>query len=102
MALPTSPLQGRLPIVSKLLFLVASRGESKDAGKLQKMFDKLPMDYDLLFILDANNSQRNAFDEADVSYIMDKNPTGNLSDQLQKYADSFADNYDGIFTIAKI
>lgn len=88
--------------MSKLLFLVASRGEPAEAGKLQKMFDKLPADYDLLFILDANNSMRNAYDEADVSYILDKNPTGNLSDQLQKYADSFADNYDGIFTIVKI
>ncbi len=88
--------------MSKLLFLVASQGQPADAKKLQGMFDKLPMDYDLLFILDANNSQRNAFDEADVSYIMDKNPTGNLADQLPKYADSFGANYDVIFSITKI
>ena len=88
--------------MNKLLFLVASKGQPAEAKKLQEMFDKLPMDYDLLFILDANNSQRNAFDEADVSYIMDKNPTGNLADQLPKYADSFAGNYDGIFSITKI
>lgn len=88
--------------MSKLLFLVASHGQPTEAGKLQKMFDHLPMDYDLLFILDANNSQRDSYDEADVSYILDKNPTGNLADQLPKYADSFKDNYDGIFTIVKI
>lgn len=88
--------------MNKLLFLVASRGEPKDAKKLQEMFDKLPADYDLLFILDANNSMRDSYDEADVSYILDKNPTGNLADQLPKYADSFKDNYDGIFTIVKI
>lgn len=91
-----------MPLVSKILFLVASKGQPQDAGKLQKMFDHLPMDYDLLFILDANNSHRDSYDEADVSYIMDKNPTGNLADQLPKYANSFADNYDGIFTIVKI
>jgi predicted oxidoreductase (fatty acid repression mutant protein) len=97
-----SALQGRLPIVNKILFLVASKGQPQEAKALQEMFDLLPQDYDLLFILDANNSMRNAYDEADVSYIMDKNPTGNLSDQLPKYADSFADNYERIFAITQI
>jgi hypothetical protein len=97
-----SALQGRLPIVNKILFLVASKGQPQEAKALQEMFDLLPADYDLLFILDANNSMRNAYDDADVSYIMDKNPTGNLSDQLPKYADSFADNYERIFTVTQI
>jgi hypothetical protein len=88
--------------VNKILFLVASKGQPAQAKALQEMFDLLPQDYDLLFILDANNSMRNAYDDADVSYIMDKNPTGNLSDQLQKYADSFADNYERIFAITQI
>ena len=88
--------------MNKILFLVASHGQPEQAKALQKMFDLLPQDYDLLFILDANNSMRNAYDEADVSYIMDKNPTGNLSDQLPKYANSFADNYERIFAITQI
>lgn len=88
--------------MNKILFLVASKGQPQEAKALQEMFDLLPADYDLLFILDANNSMRNAYDDADVSYIMDKNPTGNLSDQLPKYADSFADNYERIFTVTQI
>ena len=88
--------------MNKILFLVASKGQPQQAKALQVMFDQLPADYDLLFILDANNSMRNAYDDADVSYIMDKNPTGNLSDQLPKYADSFADNYEHIFAITQI
>lgn len=88
--------------MNKILFLVASKGQPAQAKVLQDMFDLLPQDYDLLFILDANNSMRNAYDDADVSYIMDKNPTGNLSDQLQKYAESFADNYEHIFAITQI
>jgi hypothetical protein len=88
--------------VNKILFLVASKGQPQEAAALQDMFDLLPQDYDLLFILDANNSMRNAYDEADVSYIMDKNPTGNLFDQLPKYAESFADNYEHIFAITQI
>jgi hypothetical protein len=88
--------------VNKILFLVASQGQPQKAGQLQAMFNQLPADYDLLFILDANNSMRNAYDDADVSYILDKNPTGNLSDQLPKYAKAFADNYEQIFSITKI
>jgi hypothetical protein len=88
--------------VNKILFLVASKGQPEQAKALQEMFNLLPQDYDLLFILDANNSMRNAYDDADVSYILDKNLTGNLSDQLPKYADSFADNYERIFTITQI
>jgi hypothetical protein len=88
--------------VNKILFLVASKGQPAQAKALQDMFDLLPQDYDLLFILDANNSMRNAYDDADVSYILDKNQTGNLSDQLPKYANSFADNYERIFTITQI
>jgi hypothetical protein len=102
MAQPTSPLQARLPIVNKILFLVASKGQPAQAAALQEMFNLLPDDYDLLFILDANNSMRNAYDDADVSYILDKNRTGNLSDQLPKYAESFADNYEHIFAITQI
>jgi hypothetical protein len=102
MALRISAFQGRLPPVNKILFLVASKGQPEQAKALQEMFNLLPQDYDLLFILDANNSMRNAYDDADVSYILDKNLTGNLSDQLPKYADSFADNYERIFTITQI
>ena len=97
-----SALQGRLPIVNKILFLVASQRQPAEAAALQAMFNLLPQDYDLLFILDANNSMRDAYDEADVSYIMDKNPTGNLSDSLPRYVKLFADTYEQIFSIAKI
>jgi hypothetical protein len=102
MALPTSPLRGRLPIVNKILFLVASKGQPAQAKALQDMFNLLPDDYDLLFILDANNSMRNAYDDADVSYILDKNRTGNLSDSLPRYANLFADTYERIFTVTQI
>lgn len=88
--------------MNKILFLVASKGQPAQAGQLQAMFNQLPDDYDLLFILDANNSMRNAYDEADVSYILDKNLTGNLADQLPKYKKAFADNYEQIFTITDI
>ena len=96
------PLQARLPIVNKILFLVASQGQPQQAAALQEMFNLLPQDYDLLFILDANNSMRDAYDEADVSYILDKNATGNLSDSLPRYVKLFADTYEQIFSIAKI
>lgn len=88
--------------MNKILFLVASRGEPAEAAALQAMFNLLPDDYDLLFILDVNNSMRDAYDEADVSYIMDKNPTGNLSDSLPRYVKLFADTYEQIFSITKI
>lgn len=88
--------------MNKILFLVASQGQPQQAAALQEMFNLLPQDYDLLFILDANNSMRNAYDDADVSYIMDKNRTGNLSDQLPKYADLFAGHYERIFTLTQI
>jgi hypothetical protein len=102
MARPTLPLPGRLPIVNKILFLVASQGQPAQAAALQEMFNLLPDDYDLLFILDANNSMRNAYDDADVSYIMDKNRTGNLSDSLPRYVKLFADTYEQIFAITQI
>jgi len=98
----TSPLQGRLPRVNKILFLVASKGQPQQAAALQEMFNLLPDNYDLLFILDANNSMRNAYDDADVSYILDKNLTGNLSDSLPRYVKLFADTYEQIFSITKI
>ncbi len=88
--------------MNKILFLVASKGQPAQAKALQEMFDLLPQDYDLLFILDANNSMRNAYDDADVSYIMDKNLTGNLSDSLPRYANLFADTYERIFTVTQI
>jgi hypothetical protein len=88
--------------VNKILFLVASQGQPAQAKALQEMFNLLPQDYDLLFILDANNSMRNAYDDADVSYILDKNQTGNLSDSLPRYANLFADTYERIFTVTQI
>jgi hypothetical protein len=88
--------------VNKILFLVASKGQPAQAKALQEMFNLLPDDYDLLFILDANNSMRNAYDDADVSYILDKNLTGNLSDSLPRYANLFADTYERIFAITQI
>jgi hypothetical protein len=88
--------------VNKILFLVASKGQPAQAKALQDMFNLLPDDYDLLFILDANNSMRNAYDDADVSYILDKNRTGNLSDSLPRYANLFADTYERIFTVTQI
>jgi hypothetical protein len=88
--------------VNKILFLVASKGQPAQAKALQEMFNLLPDDYDLLFILDANNSMRNAYDDADVSYILDKNQTGNLSDSLPRYANLFADTYERIFAITQI
>ena len=88
--------------MNKILFLVASQRQPAEAKALQAMFNLLPQDYDLLFILDANNSMRDAYDEADVSYIMDKNPTGNLSDSLPRYVKLFADTYEQIFAITKI
>ena len=91
-----------MPIVNKILFLVASQRQPAEAKALQAMFNLLPQDYDLLFILDANNSMRDAYDEADVSYIMDKNTTGNLSDSLPRYVKLFADTYEQIFAITKI
>ncbi len=88
--------------MNKILFLVASKGQPAQAKALQVMFDLLPQDYDLLFILDANNSMRNAYDDADVSYILDKNQTGNLSDSLPRYQKLFADTYEQIFAITEI
>ncbi len=88
--------------MNKILFLVASKGQPAQAKALQEMFNLLPDDYDLLFILDANNSMRNAYDDADVSYILDKNQTGNLSDSLPRYANLFADTYERIFAITQI
>ncbi len=88
--------------MNKILFLVASQGQPAQAKALQEMFNLLPQDYDLLFILDANNSMRNAYDDADVSYILDKNQTGNLSDSLPRYANLFADTYERIFTVTQI
>ena len=88
--------------MNKILFLVASQGQPAQAKALQVMFDQLPADYDLLFILDANNSMRNAYDDADVSYILDKNRTGNLSDSLPRYVKLFADTYEQIFAITQI
>ncbi len=88
--------------MNKILFLVASKGQPAQAKALQDMFNLLPDDYDLLFILDANNSMRNAYDDADVSYILDKNRTGNLSDSLPRYANLFADTYERIFTVTQI
>lgn len=88
--------------MNKILFIVPSQGEPQKAAALQAMFNLLPDDYDLLFILDANNSMRNAYDDADVSYIVDKNSTGNLLDSLPRYQKLFADTYEQIFAITKI
>ena len=88
--------------MNKILFIVPSQGQPQQAAALQEMFNLLPDDYDLLFILDANNSMRNAYDDADVSYILDKNRTGNLSDSLPRYVKLFADTYEQIFAITEI
>lgn len=88
--------------MNKILFIVPSQGQPQEAAALQAMFNLLPDDYDLLFILDANNSMRSAYDDADVSYILDKNLTGNLLDSLPRYENLFADNYEHIFAITKI
>ena len=88
--------------MNKILFLLALDSQNKSAAKLQLMFNNLPKDYDLLFIIDKDDPEQFNYDYADMSYILDENPTGNLSDQLPKYAKMYADNYELICSINNI
>lgn len=94
MALPTSPLQGRLPIVKdKLLVLVPTRGRPHNAQALRDAFDSTQATADLLFVIDKDDPTFDGYDATNIDYILVENTTRGMAYPLNEVAKTYAEHY---------